>query len=99
MTSFFLQTYENTFLPCPISDAWHAAKSEDLMDGTVVADWLRSIGETVISNRDTGRNGEASTASGYTVSTNGYVFSTHNDELSEIMSNADDLAKDWHYNR
>lgn len=42
------------------------------LDGSDVAAWLTKIGYTVIKNRDTGRNGEATTACGLCVSTNGY---------------------------
>jgi hypothetical protein len=73
MTTDILKLCDGKFLPGNISDGWCAARPQDRMDGTCVADWLRGIGETVVSNRDTGRNGEAVTASGYVVSTNGYV--------------------------
>lgn len=42
-------------------------------DGSDVAEWLTKNGYTVIANRDTGRNGLATTACGVNVSTNGYV--------------------------
>ena len=69
MKTDILKLCSGTFLPNSISDRWCASSSQDRLDGTVVANWLRSIGETVVSNRDTGRNGEAVTASGYVVST------------------------------
>jgi hypothetical protein len=44
------------------------------LDGSCVRAYLEGLGYTVVSNRDTGRNGEATTACGITVSTNGYVM-------------------------
>jgi hypothetical protein len=43
------------------------------LDGSDVAQWLKQNGYTVTSNRDTGRNGIAITACGFSVSTNGHV--------------------------
>lgn len=46
------------------------------LDGSDVAEWLERHGYAVVSNRDTGRNGEATTACGMNVSTNGYCWPT-----------------------
>lgn len=73
MQTNILKLCEGRFLPNSISDSWCSTRPQDRMNGACVAEWLRNIGETVVSNRDTGRNGEAVTASGYVVSTNGYV--------------------------
>lgn len=62
-----LSNYVNSYLP------GNGVTAFKTLDGSDVAEWLESIGETVISNKDTGRNGIAYTASGYSVSTNGYV--------------------------
>ena len=63
-----LERYADKFLPHSISD--NIAKD---LDGKGVANWLESIGEKVLRHYDTGGNGLAITASGYKVSTNGYV--------------------------
>ncbi len=62
-----LSNYNGKYLPS------RGATAFNTLDGSDVLKWLESIGETVVSNRDTGRNGEAVTKSGYVVSTNGYV--------------------------
>jgi len=62
-----LNDFNNKFLP---REGITCFKS---LDGSDVANWLTSIGETVVSNRDTGGHGEAVTESGFVVSTNGYV--------------------------
>lgn len=43
------------------------------LDGSDVAAWLVEAGYTVTGYRDTGRNGQAETACGLVVSTNGYI--------------------------
>ena len=43
------------------------------LDGSDVAVWLTSQGYEVIGNRDTGKSGQAITACGICVSTNGYT--------------------------
>jgi hypothetical protein len=62
-----LEKHNERFLPHSISDKFNT------MNGSCVAKWLESIGEEVVSHKDTGRNGEAVTESGFVVSTNGYV--------------------------
>ena len=57
----------NGFLPNEISANFRS------LDGSCVRAFLESQGYQVVSNRDTGRNGEATTSCGITVSTNGYV--------------------------
>lgn len=67
MAHKLLKQHVGDFLPHAISDRFSS------LDGTDVAEWLHSIGETVLANYDTGRCGLAVTESGYQVSTNGYV--------------------------
>ena len=62
-----LSDYVNSFIPS------HGETAFSSLDGSDVAEWLESIGETVTHHENTGRNGIAHTASGYSVSTNGYV--------------------------
>lgn len=62
-----LADYNGKFLPADGETCFHT------LDGSDVANWLRSIGEQVVDNHDTGRCGIAITVSGYRVSTNGYV--------------------------
>ncbi len=70
------------FLPRAITDTAlflgfrDGDKHADRLSGKCVANWLESIGETVTEFRDTGSNGLAITASGFAVSTNGYVSRT-----------------------
>ena len=59
-------TLKTGFLPSSISDQFRS------LDGADVAAWLASQGYKVLFHEDTGRNGEAVTACGWVVSTNGY---------------------------
>lgn len=65
---FVLASYENQYIP-----QQGATYIDNALDGSGVRKFLEARGYTVISNRDTGRNGEAVTACGFVVSTNGYV--------------------------
>lgn len=64
---FDLTKYIDNFLPHCISDKFSS------LDGSDVAVWLKSIGEKVAFNYDTGRCGLAVTYSRLRVSTNGFV--------------------------
>jgi hypothetical protein len=59
------------FLPNRIADA--AGLHTDL-DGSAARAFLEAAGFNVIDNRDTGRNGLATTACGIKLSTNGYCY-------------------------
>ena len=66
-TKSFVESYLDSHLP---SDGETCFRT---INGADVAAFLTRAGYTVISHRDTGRNGLAVTDCGLSVSTNGYV--------------------------
>lgn len=74
------------FLPYPLSNAIPSD-----LDGRGCRSFLESLGYTVISNRDTGANGEAVTACGLVLSTNGYVHRDAESIVKAAIAQVSDL--------
>lgn len=66
-TNIKLEDFAGRFLPNNVAGRFHT------LDGSCVAEYLKMLGEKVVEYKNTGRNGEATTESGFVVSTNGYV--------------------------
>lgn len=66
-TNIKLEEFAGKFLPDNVAGRFHT------LDGSCVAEYLKMLGYAVLSNQNTGRNGEATTENGFIVSTNGYV--------------------------
>jgi len=69
-TNINLEDFAGKFLPNDVAGRFHT------LDGSCVAEYLKMLGYSVLSFKDTGRNGEATTEDGFIVSTNGYVCKT-----------------------
>ena len=76
-----LSEYQNRFIP------QNVAYMGGSLDGSTVRAVLEANGYEVISNRDTGSNGEAVTACGFIVSTNGYVHKNESLKYNVIQKN------------
>jgi hypothetical protein len=81
MARFDLSSYEGKYIP-QSGDTY----IDNALDGSGVRKFLEQRGYKVISNRDTGRNGEAVTACGYCVSTNGHVSFSREGALAIIKA-------------